>query len=82
MKKIIIMTLILFLTQCNFIAKSFGGTIKVNLEKGERLVNLTWKGDSLWILTEQNQNKQASQFIFREEANFGILEGKVIITEK
>ena len=35
-------------------AKSFGGTSTVELPSGEKLVNVTWKGEAdLWYLTRK-----------------------------
>ena len=32
--------------------RSFGGTMKIELEPGEKLVEATWKGDNIWYLVE------------------------------
>jgi len=67
-------------------ARSFGGTETIDLPKGQRLVNATWKGEKggadLWYLTEPMpvgyvpQNKT-----FQEYSNLGIMNGTVIFVE-
>ena len=67
---------------CNFIAKHWGGTTTVNLEPGRKFVDITWKDNSLWVLTkEMDEDDIAETYYFEEDANFGILEGTVIIKE-
>lgn len=69
----------------NQMARNFGGTETIQLPKGRRLVNLTWKGDkgaaNLWILTKEDTTK-ASIYYFEEKSDMGVMEGKVIIKEQ
>ncbi len=80
-----IMTLIYGCTE-NQSARNYGGTETVQLEKGVRLVNVTWKGDeqlgSLWILTKKDTTIKPTTYSFKEKSNFGVMEGTVIIIEK
>lgn len=65
-------------------AKTFGGIETIQLEKGVRLVNITWKGKEgadLWILTKKDTTKPVT-YSFKEKSNFGVMEGEVIIIEK
>jgi len=63
-------------------AKSFGGTQRINIKSGQKLVNLTWKGDDLWILTTQMENDYKPQiFRFQEDSSYGIAEGTIILKE-
>lgn len=39
------------LTGCQGAAKSFGGSMTLNLEPNQKLEEITWKDDSLWYLT-------------------------------
>ena len=54
MKKILFMIMMVFcLTSCDqSMSRSFGGTTKIKLEPGEKLVEATWKGDDIWYLVE------------------------------
>ena len=65
-------------------ARVFGGTETITLNKGERLVNVTWKGkegSDLWILTKKDTT-QPITYSFKEKSNFGVMEGEVIINEQ
>jgi len=85
MKIILIIILSLFLlSSCteNTKAKMWGGTMKVELEKGQKLVDVTWKETSLWYMTKpMNESDIAETYIFQEESSFGLFEGKVIFIE-
>lgn len=81
---IAILLLLVLLTSCtdNEKARNFGGTEKIQLPKGQRLVTATWKKDDLWYLTEpmpENYLPQTREFI--EKSSFGVWEGKVIFLE-
>lgn len=67
-------------------AKEFGGTAMVNLPAGEKLVNVTWKGDAdIWYLTRpMNAKDSVETYTFRQEkgAMFNLTgDGVVIIKE-
>lgn len=57
-------------------ARQFGGTEKIDLKPNEILVNVTWKNDQMWILT---QDTITHINYFREKSSYGIWEGEVII---
>jgi hypothetical protein len=62
--------------------KSFGGTGTLELDKGQKLVNVTWKETELWVLTKKmNENDVPEIYIFKEHSNFGMLQGTYIIKE-
>ena len=80
----LIMLTTLSLASCtsNEMAKQFGGTGRLNLPKGEKLVNITWKEDHIWYLTKpMTVTDVAETYTFKEQSNYGILQGEVIITE-
>lgn len=85
MKKIVISLLIIgtmAFSGCNNAVKKFGGTMKIDLPKGKKLVNITWKDSDLWYLTrDMNDNDKAETYEFQEKSNIGIKNGKVIIKE-
>jgi len=93
MKRVItILTIVLFsfilISGCTQMerAKSFGGTITVDLEKGQKLINVTWKQSrsdmGLWCLTRpMKAGEEAETYTFKETSQFGIFEGTVIIKE-
>lgn len=63
-------------------AKEWGGTYTMNLPKGEKLMEVTWKDTNLWYLTRPMQDDEEPEtYTFREDSEFGIWEGTVIIVE-
>ena len=86
MKKVFVLMLIsLLLVGCtaNERAKYYGGTMKIELEAGQKLVDVTWKESSLWYMTrEMREGEFPETYTFKEESSFGIVEGKVIFIER
>lgn len=73
----------LSLCSCNHIARVYGGSATVELEKDQKLVNASWKNDSLWILTRTRKaDEPVEKYEYKENSMFGVLEGTVTITEK
>lgn len=87
MKRIyILLVIVLFaLTSCteNQRARNWGGTSTVELKEGQQLVNATWKGQDLWLLTEKREDSVApSSYTFEEQSSYGVMEGTIIIKEQ
>ena len=62
--------------------RHFGGSSEIRLEKGQRLVEVTWKDENLWILTEpMDADYQPRTKTFYEDSSFGLYEGKITIIE-
>ena len=62
--------------------KNFGGTGDINLPKGQKLVNATWKETQVWYLTRQMRaDETAETYQFQEESSWGVIEGTYIIHE-
>lgn len=67
----------------NYRAKNMGGTMKVELPAGQRLVTVTWKEQELWYLTRpRTSEEQPVTWTFKEKSDLGIQEGTVILQEK
>lgn len=89
MKRFLILaTLALTLASCTDqqMAKDWGGTSTVNLPAGEKLVNVTWKGEAdIWYLTRpMNAKDSVETYTFRQEKGsvFNLTgDGVVIIKE-
>lgn len=85
--KIILILLILgifcyWILTTQFGAKHFGGTYTINLEKNNKLVNVTWKDEQLWLLTKKSNKTDVSEtYEFKEDSKFNVIEGKVVIQE-
>lgn len=79
MKKIFVSLLLLgLLVSCteNQRARRFGGTEEMVLKPNEMVLNVTWKGDEMWICTKDTITDVV---YFREKSNWGIMEGTVIL---
>lgn len=64
------------------VAKSFGGSMTMELEPNTKLEMITWKDDSLWYLTKpMTETDIAETHTFRQSSEFGIFEGTVTIIE-
>ena len=85
MRKIfMIICLTLSLCSCEQqITRQYGGTTTINLEKGEKLVEVTWKdGGDLWYLVEPMDSDYIPKVkVFKESSIYGVLEGKVVFIE-
>lgn len=85
MRKVILGILIgVIATSCtqNERVKSWGGQGTINLPKGRKLMNITWKKDQIWYLTrEMNSNDVAETYQFQEESSWGVVEGTFNIVE-
>lgn len=84
MKKIILFTIIvLCLTGCQTTTKNFGGSMTIELPKGQKLEEITWKESDLWYLTRpMREDEVAETHTFQQSTEFGIFEGAVTIIEK
>lgn len=64
-------------------ARGLGGSSTVRLPPGQKLVNVTWKTDDLWILMRHMHPGEApEEYAFKESSSWGMLEGVVIIQEQ
>ena len=87
MKKLIILALFAVsmasLISCdNWTSRKCGGSTTITLPKGEKLIEVTWKENSLWYLTESmDADYEPKTKTFREDSNLGILEGTVTFVE-
>ena len=85
MKKVLAIALVaISLASCteNSRVKSFGGEGTLNLPKGQKLVNVTWKEEELWYLTRpMDSTDVAETYKFQEESSYGVMEGTYNIIE-
>lgn len=71
-------------SSCNYFAKKIGGDITIDLPKGEKFVNATWRdsNSSLWYVTRpMKEGEDVTTYTFQEDSNFGVLEGRVFFVE-
>ena len=85
MKRIIVIAAVaaLLLAGCgNFAAKSLGGTVHVSVDKGQKVINASWKDSNLWILTRPMKPGEGPEiYRYIERSNYGVIRGEVVITE-
>lgn len=75
---------IISLSSCteNQRARKLGGDMTVRLKPGEKLMMATWKGNSLFYLTEpMEEGYEPKTKIFYEDSSFGVLQTTVKFIE-
>ena len=80
----LVAVLLLTLFSCteNSRARKFGGTMIVDLPKGEKLLMVTWKEDNLFYLTEPMDSVYTPKTkTFKEKSSFSIMEATIIFRE-
>ena len=66
----------------NWLAKSYGGSMTVELPPCRKLIVATWKDSDLWYLTRPwREGDVAENPLFQEESALGIAEGTVTFHE-
>jgi hypothetical protein len=83
-KLILIFGLMIAATSCteNERVKQWGGEGTINLPKGRKLINVTWKGDQIWYLTRpMTETDIVESYQFQEESSWGVIEGTFNINE-
>lgn len=65
------------------LARRLGGEMVIELDEGQRLVNMAWKDESdLWLLTKVAPEQEPTVYEFKESTIFGVLEGTIRVIEK
>ena len=63
-------------------AKSWGGSMTVELPCGHKLFDVTWKEDDIWYAVRPMREGGSSEtYTFVEDSYFGVLEGSVTFVE-
>ncbi len=77
--------LLLFMSSCTEQrrARKWGGTTQINLPKGKKLINITWKDSNIWYLTRDMTLADSAQtYEFSESSSWGMMNGTITITEQ
>lgn len=62
--------------------RDFGGSMEIELEPNQKLMEITWKEDSLWYLTRpMTEDDKAEIYTFQQSSAWGIFEGTVTVKE-
>lgn len=65
------------------LTRKYGFSTTVKLPKGQKLIEATWKENSLWYLTEpMDSDYVPKKKIFQESSEYGVIEGKVTFIER
>ena len=84
MKKLFLLFALVAMCSCtqNQMARSYGGKMTIELPKGEKLINATWKEANLFYLTEPMEEGYVPKTKkFRESSNFGVWESEITFVE-
>lgn len=85
MKKILfVLFAVATLSSCEqYITRQYGGNTTIKLEKGEKLIEATWKGEGdLWYLVEPMVSDYTPKTkVFKESSLYGVMEGSVTFIE-
>ena len=60
----------------NVRARHFGGTETLALKPNEKVLNVTWKDNEMWVCTQDTITRVV---YFREKSSWGVVEGTVIL---
>ena len=76
--------LLMITTSCTeqHVARRYGGKLKIELPKGEKLIMATWKESDLFYLTEpMDSGYVPKEKVFRESLSLGVFESEIIFME-
>ena len=79
MKKLMmVLVAMVVMSSCteNVRARHFGGTETLALKPNEKVLNVTWKDNEMWVCT---QDTITGVVYFREKSSWGVMEGTVIL---
>lgn len=82
---IALVALLMVATSCTeqHMARRYGGKMKIELPKGEKLIMATWKEANLFYLTEpMDSGYVPKKKVFRESSNFGVWESEITFIER
>lgn len=82
---IALVALLMAATSCTeqHMARRYGGKMKIELPKGEKLIMATWKESNLFYLTEpMDSGYVPKEKVFKESSNFGVWESEITFIER
>ena len=82
-KTIAILMVAIVLSGCHGATRNYGGSMTLELPKGQKLEEITWKDDSaLWYLTRpMRDDEKPETHTFKADTEWGVFEGTVTIIE-
>ena len=82
--KLLVIGSLVFMAGCsdNTSARLAGGEMTINLDKDQKLVNITWKHNNIWYLTRKARSGEIPEvYSFREKSQYGVWQGEITIIE-
>ncbi|MFY8004505.1 MAG: hypothetical protein ACOVNR_06655 [Chitinophagaceae bacterium] len=77
LKSVLVVFIVLLIAGCSENSEgNLGKTRTIKLKPNEKLLQMTWKRNQLWVLTIDTIKQE---YHFREHSNWGIREDEVII---
>ena len=63
-------------------ARAWGGEMTITVPTGQKLVNVTWKENDVWILTRPMRADESPEtYSFYEKSKWGLMEGEIKLIE-
>jgi len=63
-------------------ARAWGGEMTISVPAGQKLVNVTWKENDVWILTRPMRTDESPEtYSFYEKSKWGLMEGEIKLIE-
>ena len=63
-------------------ARNWGRSSTIKVEAGQKIINVTWKEDDLWVWTRDMKADERPEISYlREYSSYGVLEGKIELVE-
>ena len=79
---IILGLFVAIITGNHWTTRQFGGNEELHLPVNKKLVNVTWRNSSLWILVRPMKQQEVPEvYDLMQDSNLGIMEGNVHIIE-
>lgn len=60
--------------------KTFGGSMDVEVARGQKVIVATWKESDLWVLTRP-MREEPETLTFSESSSFGVWQGQIVFKE-
>lgn len=81
-KAITLVIVIIMLCGCHETTKYYGGSMELELPKGQKLEEITWKDSTLWYLSRpMRDDEQPETHTFQADSEWGVFEGSVTVIE-
>ena len=64
-------------------ARAIGGESTTYVAQDQKLINVTWKSNDLWLLTRDRTPVDSYEtYEFKEDSSYGVFEGTIKIIEQ